>query len=73
VQDQHSFYPYSTNHLKNAPIDIQTIHQRIANIERQLDMLMRMIEYNNQMLRYMQQNNINNTAGSGGGAIIVRM
>jgi hypothetical protein len=73
VQNQHNFYPYSSDQLKNAPIDMQTIHQRIANIERQLDMLMRMIEYNNQMLRYMQQSSINNTAGSGGGAIIVRM
>ncbi|MBB5173654.1 hypothetical protein [Texcoconibacillus texcoconensis] len=54
----------------------QNLEQRIANIENQLNMLIRMIEYNNQMLRHMyhSQNNINMSGGgSGGGSVIVRM
>jgi hypothetical protein len=57
-------------------MDQINIHQRITNIEKQLEMLLKMVEQNNQMLRYMHQNNVNTntmTGGGGGGAIIVRM
>ncbi|MBB6447129.1 hypothetical protein [Bacillus benzoevorans] len=66
------FNPYYAVQPRNAQMDQINIHQRIINIEKQLDMLIKMVDYNNQMLRYMQQNNINTNAG-GGGAIIVRM
>lgn len=66
-------HPYYTEPRRNAPMDPKNIHYRITNIEKQLDMLIKMVEYNNQMLRSMNHNNINTTAGSGGGAIIVRM
>jgi hypothetical protein len=68
------FYPFYTDHQRNVRMDQMNIHQRIINIEKQLDMLISMVEYNNQMLRSMHQNNINTMAsGGGGGAIIVRM
>ena len=56
-------------------MDQINIHQRITNIEKQLEMLIKMVEQNNQILRYMHQNNVNTNTmtGGGGGAIIVRM
>ena len=65
-------YTYQQRGTHNQMGDNQNIHQRITNIENQLNMLIRMMEYNNQMLRQMQSYNLN-TVGSGGGSIIVRM
>lgn len=69
------YYPYYANQQRYAHTDQINIHQRITNIEKQLEMLIKMVEQNNQMLRYMHQNNINTNTmtGGGGGAIIVRM
>jgi len=66
------FNPYYAAQQGNAQMGQINIHQRII-IEKQLDILIKMVEYNNQMLRYIQQNNINTNANGDGGAIIVRM
>lgn len=73
---QHYHYPYRMQRprTRNTASHPTVLQQRIIQIEKQLDKLIEMVEYNNHMLRSMQQNNIHNTAsGGGGGAIIVRM